>query len=336
MPDRVPLVSIGLPVRNGSAYLAQAMDDLLGQTVEDVELVVCDNASTDDTAAIVRAAARRDPRVRYRRNPTDIGALPNANLAFHLSRGAYYVLAAHDDRHAPDFLERLVGALEARPDAILAYGRKGLIDDHGRRFRHDPARGLHAVGHRVVDYDGALERPLPDDPVARYHCALRSNDCNAPIHGLFRREVLARLPEHHVHGSDRLIVASAALWGPFAFVDAELMQYRVHAGSTRYLDRATRIARETGREDVLPLVHHHVATLQRYLRAVAAAPLTPTQRLRAYTATTLSGARRHALGALGQRLEGRPRRRFVGATADTPSRASASIGGGPSLSQHAS
>ena len=297
MLDCTPLVSIGLPVYNGGAYLAQTLDDLLGQTFGDFELIVSDNASTDDTGAIVRAAARRDPRVRYLRNWRNLGALPNANLAFHHSRGRYYALAGHDDRHAPDFLEKLVAALEAQPEAVLAYGRKGLIDDDGRPFRYDPALGLHVAGERAVDYDGALERPLPADPVARYRAVLRSNDCNAPIYGLFRRSVLARLPPHRIHGSDRLIVAAAALHGPFAFVDEELMQYRVHAGSTRYLDRAAWAAREMGREDAsTPL--DHATTLVRYLRTVAAAPLSRPLRLRAFAATSAAVARPAVVRAL--------------------------------------
>jgi glycosyltransferase involved in cell wall biosynthesis len=297
MPERAPLVSIGLPVYNGGRYLTEALDGLLGQTFGDFELIVCDNASTDDTEAIAREAAARDRRVRYVRHPENIGALPNANLAFALGRGRYYALAAHDDRHAPDFLETLVGALEARPEAVLAYGRKALIDDDGRPFRFDPAAGLHVAGDRAVDYDGALERPLPEDPVARYRIALRSNDPNAAIHGLFRREVLARLPEHRLHGSDRLIVAAAALHGPFAFVDEPLFAYRVHAGSTRYLDRAAWAARETGRSGARsPL--DHARTLARYLRAVADAPLTPAQRLAAAAATVGSVARPAVLRGL--------------------------------------
>jgi hypothetical protein len=284
MLDPAPLVSLGLPVYNGARYLARTLDDLLGQSFEGFELIVCDNASTDGTAALVQEAAARDPRVRYIRNWRNFGALPNANLAFRRSRGRYYALVAHDDRHAPDFLEKLVAALEKHPEAVLAYGRKGLVDDDGRPFRPDAASGLLVAGDRAVAYDGALERPLPAGAVARYRAVLRSNDCNAPIYGLFRRSVLARLPSHRLHGSDRLIVAAAALHGPFAFVDEELMQYRVHAESTRYLDRGTWAARETGRTDGRSLLDP-ARTLARFLRAVTAAPLTPTQRLRAWAAT---------------------------------------------------
>ena len=290
MLDHVPLVSIGLPVYNGGRFLAQALDDFLAQSFEDFELTVCDNASTDDTEAIVREAAARDGRVRYVRNWRNLGALANANLAFRTSRGRYYALAAHDDRHAPDFLYQLVAALERRPDAVLAYGRKGLIDGEGRPFHFDETLGLHVAGERAVDYDGALERPLPSDPVARYRAALYSNDCNAPIHGLFRRSILSRLPSHRLHGSDRLIVAAAALHGPFAFVDEELMQYRVHEGSTCFLSRAARVARETGRAGSASFADP-TRTLARYLRAVTRAPLTPAQRLRARAATLGSVAR---------------------------------------------
>ena len=87
MPARLPLVSIGLHVRNGARYLPETLGDLLGQTFEDVELIVSDNASTDETGEIVRAAAASDSRIRYFRHERNIGALPNANFAFSRSEG---------------------------------------------------------------------------------------------------------------------------------------------------------------------------------------------------------------------------------------------------------
>src|SRR5690606_36543223 len=209
---------------------------------------------------------------------------PNANFAFAQARGLYYAVCAYDDRHAPDFLERLGAALDANPEASLAHGRKALIDDDGRPVRFDPDLGLHVSPEgRAVAYDGALDRPLGDDPVARYRAVLASNDVNAPTYGLFRRSVFARSPRFQIHGVDRLLVAHAALHGPFAFVNAELFRYRVHAGSTVFLDRRARVARETGGKRASPL--DAVKTLHQYLRVVRRSPLTPAQRRAAYRAT---------------------------------------------------
>src|SRR5439155_18261545 len=90
-----PLVSIGLPVRNGEKYLRQALDSLLAQTFADFEIVVCDNCSTDSTGRICRAYAARDRRVRYVRNGRDIGPADNYTRCFELSRGRYFRWHAH-------------------------------------------------------------------------------------------------------------------------------------------------------------------------------------------------------------------------------------------------
>ena len=104
----IPRVSIGLPVYNGERYLRESIDSILAQTFQDFELVVCDNASTDETARICEEYAERDPRVRYFRNARNIGGINNANLTFERSRGDLFRWAAHDDVCAPVLLERCV------------------------------------------------------------------------------------------------------------------------------------------------------------------------------------------------------------------------------------
>ena len=74
-----PRVSIGLPVFNGQRYLPQAIEAILAQTYGDFELIISDNASIDGTAEICREYAERDQRIRYLRQPTNIGAGPIAS-----------------------------------------------------------------------------------------------------------------------------------------------------------------------------------------------------------------------------------------------------------------
>ena len=81
---------------------------MLAQTYTDFEVIICDNASTDDTQAICEEYAKKDARIRYVRNPVNLGAAPNYNKSFELSNGRYFNWFAHDDLLAPDYLQRCV------------------------------------------------------------------------------------------------------------------------------------------------------------------------------------------------------------------------------------
>ena len=110
-----PRVSVGMRVYNGERFLRPAIESVLAQTDTDFELIISDNASTDATSEICRAYAARDPRIRYVRNATNIGAVRNFNRAFQLSTAEYYKLANADDVCAPTLMERCAAVLDTHP-----------------------------------------------------------------------------------------------------------------------------------------------------------------------------------------------------------------------------
>jgi glycosyltransferase involved in cell wall biosynthesis len=113
MMTTAPRVSIGVPVHNGGPLFAEMLQSLVTQTFTDFEIVISDNASTDDTSSIARRFAGRDERVRYYRNETNIGAAPNFNRVFELANSRiYFKWAAHDDLYKLTFLERCVEVLD--------------------------------------------------------------------------------------------------------------------------------------------------------------------------------------------------------------------------------
>lgn len=115
-----PHVTIGLVVRNGQAHLADAIESFLAQTLQDIEIVIYDNASTDETAVIAQRYAAIDSRVRLVRRPRNIGATANFIGAAEDAAGRYFCWAAHDDLRDPKFLETLAALLDAEPSAALA------------------------------------------------------------------------------------------------------------------------------------------------------------------------------------------------------------------------
>ncbi len=206
--DKRPAASVGLPVYNGEDFLAPALDAILAQDYEDFELIISDNASTDATAEIARQYAARDPRVRYSRNETNIGAVGNFNRAFALSNSTYFMWAgAHDLRH-PSMLSRCIAALEDDAEVVLAYPKVAGIDREGQPCE---------LSMVYIDTRG-----LP--PVERYAAVISKIRSCHMIHGVFRSDALRRAGEmpNISWGPDILLLAKLALAGAFAVVDETL------------------------------------------------------------------------------------------------------------------
>jgi glycosyltransferase involved in cell wall biosynthesis len=207
-----PTVSVALPVFNGSRYLEEALDSLLAQTFGDFELLIADNASTDDTPAIAARYAARDPRIRYHRNAENLGAARNFNLAFSRTSGRYFKWAAHDDLVHPEFLARCVKALERDPGAVLAFPRALRIDEQG-----DP----------IEDYSPGL-------PTDSERCAVRLGGLLTPsncyqICGVIRREALRQTDLIGAHFcGDRVLLARLGLLGRFIEIPDVLFMPRCH------------------------------------------------------------------------------------------------------------
>lgn len=100
-----------MPVYNGGELLRDALDSLLAQTETDFELLISDNASTDNTPAIAAEYATRDTRIRYIRQETNLGAASNFSYVLNQAAGRYFMWAAYDDLWHPTFIEESITAL---------------------------------------------------------------------------------------------------------------------------------------------------------------------------------------------------------------------------------
>lgn len=128
----MPAISVCIPTYNGGEPLRAAIQSVLAQTWRDFELVVIDDGSTDATPAIV--AGFEDPRVRYLRNPRNLGPQGNWNRCLAEARGRYFKLLPHDDVLHPECLERQLRVLEADADERLAlvFSGREVIGPDGR------------------------------------------------------------------------------------------------------------------------------------------------------------------------------------------------------------
>jgi glycosyltransferase involved in cell wall biosynthesis len=231
MPSqRLPQISVGLPVYNGEAYLRTTIAALLGQTFRDFELVISDNCSTDATAEICRAFAEQDPRVKYYRNERNLGAATNFNRVVELAGGELFAWANHDDLWADTYLEKCAQAFRVSPDAVLAYARSALIDESGAR--------LMPLKDRL-----ALDDKRPVRRLRRFHDLFREIDRKGgwhdgereglwiPVYGLVRKALLQQTPLIGPYiSSDTVLLEELLMLGRFVEIDDELFFKRDHEG----------------------------------------------------------------------------------------------------------
>jgi glycosyltransferase involved in cell wall biosynthesis len=208
-----PRVTIGLPVRNGARYLREAIDSILAQTYRGFELLISDNASTDETADICASYAARDTRIRYTRHARDLGVTLNFNGLVARAAAPYFKWASSDDVVAPDLLARCVAVLDADPSVVLVHSRTQSIGPNGEAIAcEDP--GLELMEAHPTERLGGL--------FGRLHY------CNAQ-YGVMRTATLQRTPLFgDFVGSDICLLAELALHGKFHELPERLLFRRFH------------------------------------------------------------------------------------------------------------
>jgi glycosyltransferase involved in cell wall biosynthesis len=198
-PGKAPLVSVCLPVFNGEPFLQAAVASVLAQTLQDFELVVFDNASTDGTWA--RLQAFGDPRIRLHRNDSNLGAEANWNKALAGARGEYVKIFNHDDLLEPECLARQAAALAGSPEAALAFCGRTIILADGRPFLARIAPWPEGpVAPEVIVRDcvraGTNLVGEPSAVMFRRECALKAGAFDGSIPYLIDLDYWVRLLEH--------------------------------------------------------------------------------------------------------------------------------------------
>ena len=210
----MPRVSVCIPTYNTARYLAEAIESVLQQEFNDYELVICDNASTDETPEI----CGRYERIRYVRFDEFVGQAGNWNRCLELGTGEYVVLLHADDVLQPSFLKRAVAALENNPSAGLVHCSVEHIDQSGTPLY---LQKLYDED-RIEPGEALFERLLLEGCVVN------------PAGVMVRRNVyddVGRFTEEIVWGVDWHMWMRVALHSQVAYLADTLAQYRHHPQS---------------------------------------------------------------------------------------------------------
>ncbi|MEM1190835.1 MAG: glycosyltransferase family 2 protein [Pseudomonadota bacterium] len=235
--DAAPTLSVGLPVYNGGKWIGEAIQSIVEQSFTDLELIISDNASDDETEEICREAVSKDSRIRYYRNTENIGQFANFDRVFELSRGEFFKWAADSDFCLEGFLESCMDVLQANDDAVLTYTQAYLLikDAHGEDI--------------AVEYldDFNLDYDRPSD---RFKAYLERERINNLMHGVIRSSALRETSLHQpLPGSDISMVAELSLRGKFIEAPGRLFVRRFDKETSSLLMSAnTAVARDVSRE----------------------------------------------------------------------------------------
>jgi glycosyltransferase involved in cell wall biosynthesis len=254
-----PLISVIITSYNYAHYLHESISSVLTQDVYGLELIVVDNASTDNSDEIA-ARFTADPRFRYIKNETNIGLAPNHNKGLALARGQYILFVSADDRLLPGHLRRCLDYLEAHPAVDMVYTGVIFIDANSRPY---DVRNM--LGQLPVEYAGGRNE----------FAAQLSEGCYIAWPSMLARRSLYDEcgPLHLMTAADyEITVRWAAARKSFGYLRTPSVCIRLHAPQA---SGAAYIARGEDLSDYIDIVNKFVVPdnfdlLQGYQRSLAA------------------------------------------------------------------
>ncbi len=212
--NHIPKVCVALPVLNGEKDFEGALLSVIQQDFEDLDILICDNGSTDGTADIYQKYAAQDQRIRISVEDTSSKMPRGFNRGFYLCQSPFFMWAASDDRRATSFVSRCLSVLEEDPTAALAYPYTRMIDNEN---------------NTLLEYKDPFDLTL-ENPAERYKEIVgRLGWCNL-FYGLYRREMLAKTQvwDHAVPGVDALMVTNLLFHGKIVQIPELLFDRNMH------------------------------------------------------------------------------------------------------------
>ena len=218
-----PIVSIGLPVYNGEDFLKYALDSLLSQTFRDFEIIISDNASTDNTPKICQEYVLRDKRIRYIRQNNNMGALWNFNFVLKQSNKEYFIWVSSDDKLHPEFLEKNIDILEKNKNVVCSIGDVIYSDDVNYEFKSNNETKKTFRQRYVKSTYGTYE-----SKVRTYLKFFQAS----MMYGLYRRDKLQKsITINKIFlAFDLSIILNVLKYGDFHVIDENLL-HRYNKGS---------------------------------------------------------------------------------------------------------
>ncbi len=254
MAPASPPLTVLLPTYNRAGTLSRTIDSVLGQTHRDLELLISDNASQDATETLCESYAAADPRVRYHRQPENLGPIGNFNWLLSEAGTEFTLMLADDDWLDPDYVERCLAIIQADPSLSIVTGATHY-------FEGDAPPDL-VLNTELTGRSGAGR-------VVRY---LRHSWSSAAFYGVLRTSsVRNALPIANVMGADWLFVSAMAFQGKVV-TTTETHLNRTRGGTSANFQRIASVSglsSRAARNPHLAIAYNQYRDIARSCRAYA-------------------------------------------------------------------
>lgn len=244
----MPKVSIVSPTYNHEKYVAKTIQSLLTQTFQDFELIITDDASTDNN--IEEILKFQDSRITLLRNESNQGITATSARCWQHAQGEYLLGLATDDVCEPNMLEILVNHLDRHPEVIAAFGLASFIDDDG---------GLISGGWTDIG--------VGQDRYTHLRQLFRLEHPFCSISGMYRCDVLRKLgyfPPYLRQANDMSHFIRLLFYGPMSILPDRILRYRWRANdgnvSSRTLENDSRLDFELF--EILDLYREHITSVE--------------------------------------------------------------------------
>jgi glycosyltransferase domain-containing protein len=212
-----PLISIGIPTYNRAKLLPRAIESALAQDYPNIEVLISDNGSTDDTAMVCADFTRRDPRVRYIRQKENLGATGNFKAALENTSGSFFMWLGDDDWMDPSYLSKCAEVLLEHPDYSAIGGRVHYYADDKFWFEEPPIN---------------LQDESAPVRVRKFYRGIK--ECGI-FYGLIRRDCIQQALIERVLGFDWMVSAALACCGKTMTL-SQVTLHRATGGATKNLN----------------------------------------------------------------------------------------------------
>jgi len=209
---KLKLVSIAMATYNGSEYLKEQLDSILNQTYANIEVIICDDCSTDNTFQILQDYAKKDSRIKLFKNDKNLGYVKNFEKAISLSKGDYIALSDQDDVWMKDKIEILLKEIKKydliHSDACLINEKNAIISESFSKFSNKMIKPLSIID---ITLNGCV------------------TGCTCMFTKKLKQYVLPFPDRLYMH--DKWLGINAYYLGSIKYLDLPLIKYRQHSNN---------------------------------------------------------------------------------------------------------